>query len=322
LGTAFESELTAQRPTVSVVVVSYNTPRRLEKCLASLSRQPAAEILVMDCSDANPGALLAAKFPAVEFRHFAEKLSIPELRREGIRASKGDVVALTESWMEPCPVWVQSLSEAHRRYPDVPAVGGPIAFPCEGAQGGAAAGVGSSTHGVAPALLEWADYFSEYGEHVPGPGDTREVLPAGSLSGANCSYKRWAIETCRDLVDQAAWEPLIHERLLAAGHELKRAAAARVCYQKPAVLGDLLRQRFHYGRGHGAGRTLGRPRIERLARGVAAPLVPWVLLGRLWRGLPQTPGLRGRVLAASGWILALNSAWALGEAAGAWFGPD
>jgi hypothetical protein len=46
-----------------------------------------------------------------------------------------------------------------------------------------------------------------------------------------------------------------------------------------------------------------------------------VLLWRLWRSLPPTPGLRGRFLAATGWLLALNTAWALGEAAGSWFGP-
>jgi glycosyltransferase involved in cell wall biosynthesis len=290
---------------VSVVVVSYNTPRTLEQCLASLSRQPAAEILVMDCSDTDPGVSLGARFPAVQFRHFDGRLSIPQLRREGIHAAKGEIVALTESWMEPCAGWVESLIEAHREYADVPAVGGPIAFPCAGA---------------AASRLEWADYFSEYGEHIPGAAGGREVSTTERISGANCSYKRWAIEECRDLVDQAAWEPLIHERLLKRGHELKRAAGARVCYERPARLAELLRRRFRHGRGHGAERSRGQSGIERIARGGAAPLVPWVMLGRLRRGLPRTPGLRRRFWEATGWILALNAAWALGEAAGTWFG--
>ncbi len=260
----------------------------------------------MDGSDVDPGVSLAARFPGVEFRHFAVKRSIPELRGDGIHAAKGDVVALTESWMEPCGGWVEALREAHREHAGVPVVGGPVAFPCSGA---------SATR------LEWADYFSEYGEHVPGREGGAELSTAMRISGANCSYKRWALEECRDLIEQGAWEPRIHERLRQRGHELKRAAGALVCYQRPTKLGALLRQRFQHGRGHAVEQRHGRSVLERIARGAAAPLVPWVLSARLWRGLPGSGGLRRRFLAAAGWILALNAAWALGEAAGSWFGP-
>lgn len=260
---------------------------------------------MVDCSDRDPGQSLRSRFPGVVFRHFRSKLPIPELRREGIRASTAEIVALTESWMRPSPGWVAALSEAHRQSPDAAAVGGPVGFPCEG---------------ETATLLAWADYFSEYGEYVPGPAKIPEVSRAENISGANCSYKRWALEECRDLIEQAAWEPRIHARLRQQGHRLVRAASARVCYDKSCRLPDLLRQRFQHGRGHAAERLRQAPWIERLARGVAAPLVPWVLLGRLWRSVRHLPGVRTRFLAASGWILTLNSAWALGEAAGAWFG--
>ncbi len=305
MGTAFESAPRAEGPTVSVVVVSYNTPGALEKCLASLCRQPASEILVIDCSDRDPGAALAVKFPRVAFRHSCEKRSIPEMRREGIQASSGEIVALTESWMEPCPGWVESLGAAHRNEPAAAVVGGPIGFPAGG---------------PTASRLEWADYFSEYGACVPRHGDVREVLTVDEISGANVSYKRWALEVCHDLIDDAAWEPQIHGRLRERGHELRSAAAALVRYRRPAPLGQLLRQRFYYGRGHGAARGQGKPWVERLARGVAAPLVSWVLLARLSRRLPRTPGLRARFLQAAPWILVLLGAWALGEAAGSWFG--
>lgn len=304
--TVFESAQNAEGPAVSVVVVSYNTPRTLEKCLAALARQPAAEILVIDCSDRDPGQSLRSRFPGVVFHHFPSKLSLPELRRDGIRASTGEIVALTESWMRPSPGWVAALREAHRQSTDAAAVGGPVAFPCEG---------------KTASLLAWADYFCEYGEYVPGSGNSTGLSLSKNISGANCSYKRWALEECRDLIEQAAWEPRIHERLRQRGHGLMRVATAWVCYDKSCRLRDLLSQRFHYGRGHAAERLRRAPWIGRLARGAAAPLVPWVLLGRLWRIVRPIPGVRTRFLAATGWILALNSAWALGEAAGAWFGP-
>lgn len=278
----------------------------------------------MDCSDCDPAGSLGVRFPAVRFRHFAEKRSIPELRREGIRAAAGEVVALTESWMEPSPGWVASLREAHRQYPGAAAIGGPVAFPCGGKVPDTGKALDDDRAGHS--RLAWADYFSEYGAYIPDSGipdsgSGREIPSVENISGANCSYKRWALEECRDLIDQAVWEPVIHARLRGRGHEIKQAAAARVCYQRPARLPELLRRRFSHGRGHGAARGLGRPWIGRLARGVAAPLVPWVLLWRLWRGLPA-PDLRGRFLAATGWILVLNAAWALGEADGEWFGPN
>lgn len=215
-------------------------------------------------------------------------------------------MALTESWMVPCERWVDSLREVHRAFPDAAVVGGPIDFACDG---------------DTARRVEWADYFSEYGEHAAGPSDSRDAPLTTRISGANCSYKRWALEACGDLVERAAWETPIHQRLIERGHEMRRAAAARVCYRRPARFGELLRGRFQHGRGHGAERLQAAPWIARLARGAAAPLVPGVLLWRLWRGLPPAGDLRRRFLAALGWTLALTTAWALGEAAGSWFGP-
>lgn len=207
--------------------------------------------------------------------------------------------------MEPCPDWVESLRAAHRAFPGAAVVGGPIDFDSGGA-----------------GRIEWADYFSEYGEHVGRPTGSREVTRADRVSGANCSYKRWALEECRDLIEQAAWETPIHERLLQRGHEIRRAEAARVHYRRPSPVGELLRRRFEHGRGHAAERLSRATWVARLARGAAAPLVPAVLVWRLWRGLPPAGGLRRPFLAALGWILALTGAWALGEAAGSWFGAS
>jgi hypothetical protein len=214
-------------------------------------------------------------------------------------------VALTESWMTPSASWVAALSDAHRRNPEAAAVGGPVTFPCRPE---------SAT------LWAWADYFSEYGEHAPGPPAGAEITLAEKLTGANCSYKRWALDQSRDLVDQAAWEHRIHQRLRQRGHTLVRAAAARVCYDRPCPARELLQLRFAHGRAHGAERLRESPWIARLARGAAAPLVPWVLLWRQWRGAGHSPGMAKAWLAAAGWVFVLNAAWALGEAAGAWFG--
>ena len=213
--------------------------------------------------------------------------------------------------MEPSPGWVKALCEAHRERPDDAVVGGPIAFPRPGEK---------------PTRLEWADYLSEYGEQIPAADSRSQGLSANSspekLSGANCSYKRWALDACEDLISEGAWETAIHQRLAGQGFGLSRAPGAYVCYYKPGHWRELIDQRFHYGRDHGAERLREAGWARRLAQVSAAPLVPWLLLGRLWRRAPAGSDIRGQVLAAAGWLLALYGAWALGEAVGAWFAPD
>jgi hypothetical protein len=304
LASTFPSTVSSRkdaRPAISVVVVSYNTPRTLERCLVSLAGQAAEEILVIDCSDDDPAAALRPRFPSIEFHHSDRKLTIPELRRMGMQASRGEIVALIESWMTPCAGWVEAMREAHRRRPLDAAAGGPIAFACQGER---------------PAPLAWADYFSEYGDYVPGEAGGDTIAATDRISGANCSYKRWALDVCRDLVDGGAWEPLIHQRLRDHGHTLSRVAGAKVCYFRPARLGQLVRQRFCYGREHGAEVQRGRGLGWRFARVLAAPVVPLVMLGRLWIRMPPRSGMLVPLLGATVGLLALYAAWALGEAAG------
>ena len=116
------------RPTISVVVASYNTPKTLEMCLRSLAGQSADEVLVLDSSDEDPAPSLSKHFPDVKFFHFREALSIPRLRWKGFRESTGDVVANLESWMVPGPGWVAALRKAHQEQAPVPVIGGPVGF--------------------------------------------------------------------------------------------------------------------------------------------------------------------------------------------------
>ncbi len=256
----------SQPPTVSVVVVSFNQPELLERCLTALEGQGAAEIIVVDASDEDPGPQLTQRFEAVTFVHFDEPRSIPQLRWEGVRRACGDVIAQLESTMEPAAGWVEALRAAHR---DGPAgvVGGPVAFQ---------AGPDSSA-------FRWADFFYEYGRHMAPKSDGF----AKELTGANCSYRRSAIEECLDLLEDGAWEGPIHDRLRQQGGELWRASGAAAFYRGEPRFPTLIRQRFHYGRWHAGERRKAMSLPGCVMRAALVAFVPFVLYWRLWKSLDQ-----------------------------------
>jgi len=304
------------RPTISVVVASYNTPKTLEMCLRSLASQSAEQVLVLDCSDQDPAPLLSKQFPAVRFFYFGEAVSIPRLRWKGFRESTGDVVANLESWMVPGPGWVEALREVHSEQASAPVVGGAVAF--DPGDGGSA--------------FQWGDFFYEYGRHMApadgggaddgvatgGEASSRETEDGevAELTGANCSYKRAALEECDDLLEHGAWDSALHERFQKQGTPLWRAGSATVEYCGDPTPRQVILQRFHYGRWFAAERNAELTFAERVVRCLTSPLVPWILLRRLWQSLDGKPGARRQLARSVAWVMFSYSLWSLGEARG------
>lgn len=276
-----------------MIVTSYESARSLEACLESLTRQAeAVEIVVADCSAVNPGERLGKRFPAVRFLHFKERRTVPEMRWAALDQTSGEILAVVESRCVPDADWCGKLAAAHAEHPLAPAVGGPVRL-AEGAT-----------------LRDRAIYLVEYGAFAPPieEGETTEI------SGANLSYKRAALLECRDLLEQGRWEAMVHARWVAAGR-LLRLSGAGIAFRNGMKLGDTFRQRFHYGRSYAADRAAGRPRSEAWLRAATAPLLPAVLLIRLWAHCGKK-GLRGMMLESLGWMVLFQTAWSAGECAG------
>ena len=280
---------------LSVIVASYNSPATLEKCLESLTGQldSGAEVIVADASTEDPRPRLGSRFAGVQFLRFPGQLTIPELRREALKIAKGEIILLTEGRIVPSYGWAAALVEAHHTHPQAPAVGGPI-------------------DPTPTSPLDFAIYLCEYGRHMPPTGDGE----CEELSGANLSYKRWVLDSCRDLIDAAAWEPFLHRRLERQGYRLWRAGQALACYHNSLSIGQVLRQRFHYGRWFAASRVekAGLPR--RLFYFALSPLLPSVLIWRLGRIVFERRRFRMLFVRALPWTAMFVSAWALGEFCG------
>jgi hypothetical protein len=267
----------------------------LELCLESLAGQIAArEIVVADCSPADPSGALAGRFPNVRFLHFAQPMTVPELRWAAFRETECEVVAAVEARCVPAADWCAQLAAAHRQFPSTPAIGGPV-------------GCGEPASAMARAL-----YFCEYGLYAPPVVEG----PSPDLSGANLSYKREALSESRDLLDAGKWETLLHARWREQGR-MPRLSQATVVFHNSMTPAVALRQRYWYGRGYAADRVENRPRLVALALAFLTPALPIVLTWRLWKAAGR--GHARPQPRAWPWILLLQSAWALGECGGYFF---
>lgn len=271
---------------LTVIVTSYQSPVVLEKCLASLCAQAeVSQILVADCSPVNPGDALQSRFPLVTFLHWDRPLFVPAMRWAALEHVQTDLVGAVEARTIPQPDWARRIVEAHAAHPECPAVGGPVAL------------------AEPSSAFERGLYLCEYGAYTApmAEGVTSE------LAGANLSYKRVALIKEHDLLSDGKWETLLHLRWKQQGKTLWMSQAV-IEFENTMTPWVALQQRFFYGRGYAANRFGQR----NLGYALIALLLPCLLT---WR-TAQRKNKRLLSAATLGWLLTLNSAWALGEAVG------
>ena len=220
---------------------------------------------------------------------------VPEMWRDGLAGVDADRVAFSTTQMVPRAGWLDRLTG---RMDETGAwgVGGTIA-----------AGDGLGPVGRAVYLQR----FLRYGPGLP--------LPARP-SGENALYRTEKLaEVARDW-SAGFWEIKVQQALEANGAMWASEPRAVVDFAGTSRLLAIARDRFAHARWFGVERLSGRGKIERMARGLASPLIPAVLLGRAGKSLIRRRMGVGPWLGAMPSFLAISSAWAAGEAIGAWFG--
>jgi hypothetical protein len=269
-------------------VTSYESPATLRVCLESIAGQMAGEdeLIIADCSAVPPEVSIVD----AKLLHFPEKRSVPQMRWAAFKLSGRSLVAIVESRCIPEPYWLERLAAAHRQFPDAAGIGGPVS--------------------VEPgSRIDDGLYFNEYGRFAP-------PIPPGyadELSGANLSYKRNMLERERDLLDAGAWETLIHLRWRKQGIRLALCDAT-VRFRNGMYLGQILRQRFDYGRNYAAARS-----VNRFLYAIVSPALPFLLTWRLAKSIGGK-GLAKRLRRSLGYVLVFSVAWSAGEFCGYLFG--
>jgi glycosyltransferase involved in cell wall biosynthesis len=253
------------------VIASLVGPPFIDNCLESLEEQAReldTEVIVIACGDDAYAQRLRDRYPWVRILHQSTREGVPELRRRGVEAANGDVVAVIEEHCTASPNWLRIIQAGHgstglKPVPQV--IGGPVV-----------------DHAYSR-LRDWVVYFCEYNGALP-PAPDGEV---GDLNGANIAYMRQVLLDHKDLLAKGYWEASLHPVLLAEGVRFLSVPSMVVHHRGPFEFGYYLRQRYWFSRAFAGARARKLPVWQRLAYLVAAPLVPPLLLARMaqrvWR---------------------------------------
>jgi hypothetical protein len=304
------SPAVAPRLSVVVVIVSDTTAARcgtshLSGCLHALQEQvspPSMEVIVPHHLQVDGIEDLRREFPNVRFLPVADLRTFhglgkanrehhDELRARGMRAARGEIIGLLEDHARPDPNWCQEVVAEHEK--GYAAVGGAI------------------ENGIDRAL-NWAVYFCDFGKY-------QNPVPAGEsgfASDANVAYKREALEAIRTTWSDVFREPRVNHALMERGEKIALSPRVVVSqYRAGLLLGSALHERYVWGRSYAAARSaeLG-PR--RLVLALLSPVLPPMLLLRMWRNNLRKGRATGAFLKALPVTALLLVSWSAGEFAG------
>lgn len=287
-------------PELSVVIASVNGFPVVGECLRSLEQQTArhrVEIIVVDRLGNGTAERIATEFPDVVVLQADADRTIPQLRSQGLRAARGEIIAITEDHVYAPPGWIEAILDAHARYPTAGAIGGPVSNRCT------------------EKAVDWASFLCEYNEFLP-PMSAAANAP---IPGMNSSYRRSAIEACGDLFYQGLWETFLHPGLVKAGQELRLEPAVLLEHNKSFGWWEFLTQRYYLARSYAGMRVAGGGRLRRVAYTVASPALYPLLLVRIARRALRK-GYGPQLVRALPGLLVFLLAWTVGEGVGYAFG--
>lgn len=288
---------------LSVIVTLTGGEDQVARCLRALTAQhdaPPMEILVPLYPALHDGTGLRRAWPVVRWIDMPddppppvpafEHWKVDRLRAAGLAAASGDVIALIQDNALPGDSWCAALWEEHRNKP-YEVIGGGI-------------------RNVGASLLNRAVFYCDFGRFQPPfpPAAT------GYASVVNVSYKRAAIENCRDAWQEFYDESVVHRRILDAGGAVYLTPAFHVDYDRgPLSVGIALRQKLASGRAFAARRAQASSLLRRLVLAAFSPGLAPLMLARQFlllrrRGSELTPFLAAAPLT---WLCLL--AWSIGE---------
>lgn len=282
---------------LSVVVVSFNGKKLLEKCLAALLSQANSkhiEVHVISKQrrpDPPPGHGCPTD---IHWHEVTETATIPAMRSLGIERSNAALLALLEDDCRVGPKWLQTVLASHKS--GCLAVGGPIE------PGGFSRG------------LDWGIFYCEFARFLTPFSGVVKALP-----GNNVSYKKEVIDQAH--TNEGFYEVFFHENLRQAGARLIANDDMQVTNMNSWRFEDCSVSPFHHGRAYAGQRFGSTYTVRRLLYGLLALLLPAVKSFRTLRDIRSRKRKDLPLLKALPWIIIFHSCWSAGELVGYLAGP-
>jgi glycosyltransferase involved in cell wall biosynthesis len=278
---------------ISVIVASGAGGQFLFRCLESLKDQVAApdvEVIVVDRVGQDTAAKVEREFPFVQVicTDPSKRMSIPDLRTIGVRAARGEIVAIIEEHCTAFPNWIDTIRTEFTA--EDAAIGGPI------------------LDDNYPGKSDWVVYFSEYHNYLPPWSDGERYL----LNGANIAYKRELVLKNGDVLGTGYWEVVLHP-LLAREGRFRSAPNMKVHHTGPFDYGYYLRQRYLLSRVWGGSQREKTTLTKRLAYLAAAPIFPVLLLARMGQRVLKSGHRLDKFLSISPLLIPVTVAYVAGE---------
>ncbi|HEY1753823.1 MAG TPA: glycosyltransferase [Bryobacteraceae bacterium] len=286
---------------VSIVIASKVGAPFIDDCLTSLEQQArdwSAEVIVVACGDAEFADRIARTFPWVHVLHRPARETVPDLRRHGVDAASGEVVAVIEEHCLAAPDWLTRALEAHAGG-EYGVVGGPVV-----------------DHAYTR-LRDWTVYFLEYNGYLP---PWREDEPH-DLGSANIAYSRAILVKYQEFLSGGYWEAGLHPRLMADGVKFRSVPEMKVHHRGPFDYGYYLQQRYWFSRAFAGCRASQMPASKKLAYFVAAPFVPFLLLARMTKRVLDKHCRPGKFAQSVPLLLPALIVYVAGEFVGYMAGP-
>lgn len=304
-------------PSLSVVIAATDSPEAIDRSLQALEGQGAGRIEVIVVAAEAPRS---TPDPPVLWITAPPGSGVPRLRRLGLEASRGRVVAFLEDSCLVLNGWAEAWLSAF----EDPAL---------------VAASGVVEHADEASTLDWAVVFCEYAPFLP-------PIPKGAsnrLAGNNFAVLReTALRASDDEVHETALLAVFcrvrcADRGLRFGMSgdgphsgpdktlgrtcIRSVEAARVRHVRRFGWREALTDRFRFGFEFGRLRTIGASPIIRWSGLVAGPAIFASQVGRLSRTILRNHRYPGRFVGALPITLALLASWSLGEWLGWCLGP-
>ncbi len=298
----------AADPLLSVIVTIVEGGGAVRRLLTALTTQhdaPPMEILVPYDASAEKHVTLASDFPTVRFLPLGvvateqpitsaggEHELFDRRRAAGLAAATGELIAIVEDRGAPRRDWARTAVRLHRELP-------------HGVIGGAIDPEPTTLAGWAVHVCDFTRYTSPF-----------ESGARDWVSDVNVVYKRRALEQTRTLWRDRYQEPIVHWSLQQQGDTLYLSNELVVEHHREGVpLGQLLNERYHWGRLFGAIRARQLGLGKRIVLSAAGPLIPFTVLARHGRA-HAAKGNGVRFVLASPAVLLYLVAWTVGEVSG------
>jgi hypothetical protein len=247
------------------------------------------------------------RFPRARFLD-APGLTVPQRRQRGVEIVPGEFIALLEDTSIPDAGWVEAVCAGFTR-PQVTAVGGPVQLAPRLAGRFLALGCGEygRFHPQRMGLLATAPVSAEGG------------APVTRLPGNNLAYRRERLQQFLTASARGLIETEINATLRAQNYVLWMQPGMSVVYAAADRHNARLTTRFHHGRLFAGARVAGCGWGRRVTWFCQSLLLPAVLTVRAWSHMRYAVRPAAWPVVA-GWILLMESTWAVGESVGYLFG--